>query len=179
MKKTIIIPSIVAAILLLPGLYFGGIMPLESGTIVLSPAFDIDELMKRSERTVEGTLVDDRSYVEWYVSGNIAVPHVYTVWTLETTDSIKGEDTKTVEFVVDGGSYNNIKQTGLHETELNRGDKVIVFLSRGSDGVYGDNYYLTGVESGVYKIENGQARNSFMNTSYNVNSLKTSLQGFS
>ena len=97
-----------------------------------------EELVEYSEMVMHGTLVDSSSYVEWHVSGNAAVPSVYTVWSLQQSESIKGPDFKTVDFVVNGGTYNNIVHESMHDTELNKGDDVIVFLTKDTDSIYKD-----------------------------------------
>ena len=176
MNKKILVP--LAAILVLPGMYLGGVIPMNVVTEMYSPVYSNENLVERSELVVHGTLLDSSSYVEWYVSGNVAVPSVYTVWNLQQSESIKGQDFKTVEFVVDGGTYNNIVQKSMHDTELNKGDDVIVFLSKDTDSIYKDNYYLTGIESGIYKITGDLATNNYVKSSYDVDSFKDSLRSF-
>ena len=128
------------------------------------------------ELIIHGSLVDSYSYVEWYVSGNVAVPSVYTVWTIEHSETFRGDAGNKTEFVVDGGTYNNIVQDVMHNTELNKGDNVIVFLTKESDSIYKDHYYMVGIESGIYKISNGKAANSYVNASYDVESFKETLR---
>ncbi len=176
MNKKILIP--LATILVIPGAYFGGIIPMSIVTEAYSPVYGNEDLVDRSILVAHGTLGDSRSYVEWEVSGNVAFPSVYTVWELHQSESLKGQYSKTMEFVVDGGTYNNISQESMHDTELNKRDEVIVFLSKDTDSIYKDNYYLTGIESGVYKIKDGIAANSYVKSSYDVDSLKSELRSF-
>ena len=147
-------------------------------TETYSPAYNNEQLVEQSELVMQGILGDSRSYVDWEVSGNIAVPSVYTVWDLQQIEFIKGPDFKTIEFVVDGGTYNNIVHKSMPDTELNKGDDVIVFLSKYPDSVYKDNYHLTGIESSVYKIQDGLATNSYVKSTYDVDSLKAALRSF-
>ena len=102
--KILLFASLIAA-LALPGMYFGGIIPMTVVTYGWSPVYSNEELVEYSEMVMHGTLVDSSSYVEWHVSGNVAVPSVYTVWSLQQSESIKGPDFKTVDFVVNGGTY--------------------------------------------------------------------------
>ncbi len=175
--KILLFASLTAA-LVLPVMYFGGIIPITVVTQTWSPVYSNEELVEHSEMVVHGTLVDSNSYVEWQVGGNVAVPSVYTVWSLQQSESIKGPDFKTVDFVVNGGAYNNIFHDAMHDTELNRGDVVIVFLTKDTDSIYKDHYYLTGIESGIYKISDGLATNSYVKSSYKVDSLKEFLRSF-
>ena len=178
MNKKIFIP-IVAAVMILPGMYLGGIIPMSVHTEAFSPVYTNEQLVDRSEIVAHGTLSLTKSFVEWEISGNNAVPSVYTVWELQQSESIKGQDSKRIQFVTDGGSYNNIVQEAMHETELNEGDQVIVFLSKDTDSIYKDNYYLTGIQSGIFKVTDGEAKNGYTNTSYDLKSFKTSLKSLS
>jgi len=178
MNKKILIP-IVTAVLILPALYFGGIVPMSVLTESFSPTYTQQELVERSDIVSQGELVKGKSFVEWTISGNNAIPSVYTNWSLHQSESIKGDNSKVIEFVVDGGIYNNIIQKAMHETKLNEGDNVIVFLSKDIDSIYKDNYYMTGIESGIYKIgEDDVARNSYTDASHDVDSFKSSLRSF-
>ena len=176
MKKKLLVPIAVA--LVIPWMYFGGAIPISVNSEAWSPAYTNEELMGYSELVVFGTLEDSRSYVEWRLNGNLVVPSVYTVWTLEQGESIKGAEFKTTEFVVDGGTHNNIVHDAMRYTELSKGDEVVVFLTRDADGVYGANYHLTGIESGIYKISEGLATNGYVKSSYEVGSLKEALRSF-
>jgi hypothetical protein len=181
MKKVILIPIVVAAVFaLIPGAYFGGLVPLDSHVEAFSPTLDREELVKHSEVVLKGTLGESRTVVDWEELGTgIIVPNIYTVWVIDVEDSLK-KDTEiaktSFEFIVDGGTYNNMVQDVMHETELNEGDNVIVFLSIDRDSVYGDNYYMTGIESGIYKIENGIATNSYLGQSYETAAFETAIK---
>ncbi len=176
MNKKMLVP--LAVILILPGMYLGGAIPMSVNTEAWSPVYTNEELVEYSDLIIHGTLTDNYSYVEWYTSGNIAVPSVYTVWTIEHSETFKGPADGKTEFVVNGGSYNNIVQDVMHETELIKGDDVIVFLTKEPDSVYKDHYYMVGIESGIYKINDGFATNSYVKSSYDVDSLKSSLRSF-
>ena len=177
MNKKILVLAVVAVVLILPGVYFGGLIPLTATTYSFSPVYDDKTLYQISLIVVEGTLVKDSSYVEWHISGNYAVPSISTVWSLQQNESFKGPGLEIVEFIVDGGTYNMVHHA-MHSTELNRGDDVIVFLSKDADSIYKDNYYLTGIESGVFKIKDGFAANEYTNSSHDADSFKSSLRSF-
>ena len=174
MNKKLLIP--IAVVLVLPGLYLGGAIPMSVNTEAWSPVYTNEELAGYSDVIVHGTLTDSYSFVEWYVSGNVAVPSVYTVWTIEHSETFKGEDHAKTEFVVNGGTYNNIVQDVMHDTEMNVGDDVIVFLTKDPDSVYKDHYYMVGIESGIYKIDDGMAKNSYIKSSYGADSFKETLR---
>lgn len=170
MDKRLLVP--IAVVLALPGLYLGGVIPMSANSEVWSPVYTNKELVKYSDLIIHGTLTDSYSYVEWYVSGNVVVPSVYTVWTIEHSEIFKGIADGRTEFVVNGGTYNNIVQDVMHKTELNKGDDAIVFLTKEPDSIYKDHYYLVGIESGIYKISNEKATNDYVKSSYDVDSLK-------
>ena len=166
----------IAVVLALPGLYLGGIIPMSVHTEAWSPVYGSEELAKYSDRIIHGTLTDSYSYVEWYVNGNVAVPSVYTVWTMEHSETFKGGTGDKTEFVVNGGTYNNIVQDVMHKTELNKGDDAIVFLAKDSDSIYGDRYYMVGIESGIYKISDDKATNDYVKASYDADTFKETLR---
>ena len=170
MNKKLLIP--IAVVLAFPGLYFGGAIPMSVHTEALSPVYATEELVKYSDLIIHGTLADSYSYAEWYVSGNVAVPSVYTVWTIEHSETFKGGTDDKTEFVVNGGTYNNIVQDAMHKTELNKGDDVIVFLTKDPDSIYKDHYYMVGIESGIYKISDDKATNDYVKSSYDADSFK-------
>ena len=174
MNKKLLIP--IAIVLVLPGLYLGGIIPMSVNTEVLSPMYTNEELVRYSDIIVHGTLTYNYSFVEWYVSGNVTVPSVYTVWTIKHSESFKGEDDVKTEFVVNGGTYNNIVQNVMHNTVMNIGDEVIVFLTKDPDSIYKNHYYMVGIESGIYKIHDGIIKNSYLKSSYDTNSFKETLR---
>ncbi len=176
MNKKLLMP--IAVVLVLPGLYLGGIIPMSVNTEAWSPVYTDEKLAKYSDLIIHGTLTDSYSYVEWYVSGNVAVPSVYTVWTIEHSETLKGGAGDKTEFVVNGGTYNNIVQDVMHKTELNKGDDVIVFLAKEPDSVYKDHYYMVGIESGIYKIDDGKATNDYVESSYNADSFKETIKEF-
>ena len=169
MNKKILITLVV--ILILPGLYFGGIIPISVMSDVYSPNYSGEELVGRSELIAHGTLVSSSSYVEWYANGNVVVPSVYTVWTMQSSELFKGQHSEIIEFVVNGGTYNNINQKTMQHIELNEEDDVIVFLSKDTDSIYKDNYYLTGIQSGVYMVKDDVAINNYTKSVYDVDSL--------
>ena len=168
--------ALIAVALLLPGLYFGGIIPMSVSTETWSPAYTSEELAEYSDLIIHGTLTDSYSYVEWHINGNVAVPSVYTVWTIEHSETFKGAAGDKTEFVVNGGTYNNIIQDVMHETELSRGDDAVVFLAKEPDSIYKDHYYMVGIESGIYKISNGKAANDYVKSSYDADSFKETLR---
>ena len=174
MNKKLLIP--IAVVLALPGLYFGGAIPMSVNTEAWSPAYTNEELAKYSDLIIHGTLTDSYSYVEWYINGNAAVPSVYTVWTIEHSETFKGGTGDKTEFVVNGGTYNNIVQNVMHKTELSKGDDAIVFLAKEPDSIYKDHYYMVGIESGIYKISDDKATNDYVKSSYDADSFKETLR---
>ena len=174
MNKKLLVP--IAIVLALPGLYLWGAIPMSVNTEAWSPIYTNEELVKYSDLIIHGTLTDSYSYVEWYVSGNVAVPSVYTVWTIKHSETFKGDAGNKTEFVVNGGTYNNIVQDAMHKTELNKGDDVIVFLTKEPDSIYKDRYYMVGIESGIYKISDDKATNNYVKSSYDADSFKETIR---
>ena len=59
---------------------------------------------------------------------------------------------------------------------MNVGDDVIVFLAKDPDSIYIDYHYMVGIESGIYKIDDGMAKNDYVKSSYDANSFKDALK---
>jgi hypothetical protein len=171
---SVVIAAIVAAI---PISYFAGLVPITVYSDGLSPVFEEAELMERNERVVHGTIVDlDTSVVFPDGGNNMKTPYVFSIWTLEVEDAVKGIEEQTIQFKTSGGTYRNI----VHHSEspsFELGEEVIVFLTKDPDSVWGDSYYLTGIESGVFKIDpNGNARNELRDIAINAEQFKNTLR---
>ena len=55
---------------------------------------------------------------------------------------------------------------------------VIVFLTKDTGSIYKDNYYLTGIESRVFKTKDRLVTNDYTNSSHDADSFKSSLRSF-
>lgn len=176
-KKLISIVAIAVIAAVLPGMYFGGIYPIEITSIGLSPAMEYEELMEKSQLVVKGKIISSETNVEFLDEDELLLADITTIWTLDIKKVIKGDHTgKKVKFATSGGTYNNMKHTAMHSPNLEIGDKMIVFLTKEPASEWGDNYYIHGVQSGVYKIKDNKADNDFMKKSFNVSDFEKKLK---
>lgn len=178
MNKFIIIPIIVSIVVILPALYFTGIVPVKVTSDGLSPVFDEAELMERSILAIHGSIVDVDTEVVFENNGDIISPYVFSIWTIASIDTIKGTEQEKIQFKTSGGTYRNIVHHS-HSPSFEIGDEVIVFLSKDPDSVWGNSYYLTGIASGVFEIDaNDNATNKLRDVTVNVEQLKNTLRSF-
>jgi len=175
MNKIIISSIVIIAIL--PMLYFGGIIPISSDSYGLSPVMEYEELMEKSQIVVKGKIVGSQVNVEFFDQNDMLVPDITTTWTLDIKKLIKGNHTgTTVDFVTQGGTYNNMKHTAMHGVDVNIGDKMVIFLAKEPASIWGDNYYVAGAQSGVYKIKDTKAENDFLKKSFDESDFENKLK---
>jgi hypothetical protein len=109
----------------------------------------LEDLATRSQTIVQGTVRGSRSY--WSPNGKL----ILTNTTIEVSESIKGQSTRTVEVTTVGG---RIGDTVLHVGGMPAfapGESTIVFTQRA-------NGYLTvlGMSQGKFSVSNGEVANS-------------------
>ena len=181
MRKILFVPIIVAlGMFAVPGMYYNGYIPVGVHSAGLSPLMLEDELYSKSSLILEGTLIDKTTELSFVKNGEIDTPYVFTTWTLLTKDTIKGVQSEKVEFKTSRGTYKNIEHVNLESLHMELDQDVIVFLSKDPPGSqWGDSYYLTGINSGLFKIDSeGNAKNDLRDVTVKVDELKTQLRSF-
>lgn len=174
------------AVLMVPGLYFTGNIPMTVQSEGFAHIMGPEEAYNKSIIVAEGTIIREKTELTFVENGIHQVPYVYTTWTLETSDVIKGEGKK-IKFKTSGGTYNKIEHISLSGPHFEKGQEVIVFLSKDPPGtMWGDSYYLTGIASGLYKItpegtnglvsEPAKVYNELRDVEVNLSELKNQLR---
>lgn len=179
MRKILLVPIIATlGLFMIPGMYYNGYVPIDVNSAGLSPLMLEDELYDKSVLILEGTLVDQKTELTFVKNGEIDQPYVFTTWTLKTEDTVKGAANGLVEFKTTGGTYKNIVHEDIESTPLELGEHVIVFLSKDPPGSqWGDSYYLTGIESGLFKVDSqGNAKNELRDLTVKATDLKVQLR---
>ena len=178
MRWILFVPIVVAlGVIMVPGLYYTGYIPVTVNSSLLSPIYDEGQLHSKSILDVEGTLIDKQTELTFVKNGNVDAPYVYTTWTLQITDTLKSSlDSEKIQFKTSGGTYQNIEHNVLEKIHMNIGDKILVFLTKDLDSQWGDSYYVTGVQSGVYMIDEMRAYNDLKKVDIALDELKTSLR---
>lgn len=178
MRRVLFVPIVVAlGMIMVPGLYYTGYIPVTVNSSSLSPIYDEAKLHSKSILVVEGTLIDRQTDLTFVKNGNVDAPYVYTTWTLLITDTLKGlSDSEKIQFKTSGGTYQNIEHKVLEKIHMGIGDKILVFLTKDLDSQWGDSYYITGIQSGVYTIDGVRAYNDLKKVDIALDELKTSIR---
>ncbi len=171
-KIIILIPVIVAII---PILYFGGIIPFTSHSHIWPDVMDHRELLEKSPIVVVGKIVDSQVQVEFFENNEMVLPEITTLWALRVDEMIKGEELTEMQFVTDGGKYNNMVAT-VDGLKIVMGDELLVFLSKDIDSIYGNNYYVTGTESDMYRINGDIIKNDYLKKTFDLTEFKEELK---
>ena len=134
--------------------------------------------MEKSKIAAHGKIIDNHVNIDFIEKGKILIPDITTTWTFEVQEMIKGEPSKQIQFLTEGGKYNNMEHISMDHIDLAVGDKLIVFLDKTPSSVWGGDYYLAGIESGVYKINNDgdKAKNHYLNKSFDLVMFKAELK---
>lgn len=154
-KQKIALPAIavVAAMFAMPF-----VLPIDVSIDGLEQEFTIEQLTDRTQIIVIGEVVDSKSDVT-FKENNPMKPYVWTKTYVKPIKFIKGFDgSDLLEVKTSGGTFNNIKHDSDDPT-FQKGGKVLLFLNKEPESVYGDSYYVSGVTQGKYHLINGKAEN--------------------
>ncbi len=169
--KKIIISCIITII---PVLFVMGVIPITMETHSTFAPYEVEEVTNLSDVILKGK-VESKTTSLQLIDGK---PSVMTIYEIIPTSFIKGEKTddgETVTVKVLGGTYNNIVHyTGHPELEVN--EIVLLMLSLEPHTIYGDDYYISGVLDGYYKLKDGEALNSNLMKSLNEDMLLDKIQ---
>ncbi len=115
------------------------------------------EEINRASLIVEGTVLEAKPF--WKIVHENSNPRIFTDYTIQVDDVIKGQDKRTVKVTMSGGSLDGIKsQTAA--PELAEGDRVIMILGQDLASVFGDSYTPVSISKSTYVIdENDRAKN--------------------
>src|SRR3954451_6452973 len=98
-------------------------LPLQSATL---ERLSLDDMIAKSTLIVRGTVAG--------ASATASGPVIYTHYTVEVSERLKGRAGKTVDIAVPGGTANGLRQTFAGAPTLTRGDDFVFFLYTGRDG---------------------------------------------
>lgn len=124
----------------------------------LEQQFTTEELTKKTQVIVIGEIVDSRSDLT-FKDNDIKKPFIWTTTYIKPERFIKGsDDSPLLEVKTIGGQVNNIKHDA-DEPKFQKGDRVLLFLNKEPDSVYGNSYYVSGVTQGKWTLKNSMADN--------------------
>ena len=124
------------------------------------PDFPVSYLAEETTYAIKGTVIQIKSVpVQYDVAG---MPNVFTDVVIAVEKDLKGlyvEDTITVR--VDGGQADGYTVVSEIAPEFEVGEEIFIFVGdKENDSIYGDNYYVAGLQHGKYNLDvDGKAKN--------------------
>lgn len=150
-KKTALFGA-VGLFALLQAVMLFGIVPMQIQSFTSMEEYSVEQLSQRAEVITKGTIVDAKSNIHASIT-NPDRPTVLTTYSVKPDTMIKGDDrSEVIEFKVSGGVVNNVVHLS-DQPVFEKGELVLLFLSKEAGTIYDDDYYLTGVTQGVYKLK--------------------------
>jgi hypothetical protein len=115
-------------------------MPLQGATL---ERLSLDDMISKSTAIVRGTVVG--SYAA--LSG----PAIYTHYSIQVAERLKGDGSGSVEVVVPGGVANGLRMSVSGAPVLNTGDEFVFFLYTGKSGITS----ILGLTQGLFSLVKG------------------------
>ena len=115
-------------------------MPLQGATL---ERLSLDEMIGKSTSIVRGTVVS--SYAA--LSG----PVVYTHYSIQVSERLKGGGGDSIEVVVPGGVANGLRMSVAGAPNLNPGDEFVFLLYTGKSGLTS----IIGLTQGLFSLAKG------------------------
>ena len=115
-------------------------MPLQGATL---ERLSLDDMIARSTAIVRGKVVS--SYAA--LSG----PAIYTHYSIQVSERLKGAGSSTVEVLVPGGVANGLRMSVSGAPSLNVGDEFVFFLYTGKSGLTS----IIGLTQGLFSLSQG------------------------
>jgi len=121
-----------------------GMSPLQSATL---ERLSLNDMIQKSTAIVRGTVTGS------HVAQQGAL--IYTHYTVHVTERFKGPAQASVDIVVPGGTFNNIRQSFAGTPSFRAGDDYVFFLWTGSSGLT----HIIGLTQGLFALSGGPAAN--------------------
>lgn len=121
-------------------------------------AFSLEDLSQGAQFAIDGKVKDIQS-VEVQRDGKILV---FSDVTLNVNEDLFGQyDQKEITVRIMGGETPNITHISGDDASFDKNEHVLVFVAGPEpDSIWGNNYYVAGLELGKYKVEDGKAKQS-------------------
>ena len=98
-------------------------LPLQGATL---ERLTLEDMIAKSTAIVRGKVAGS--------SASVSGPVIYTNYTVQVSERLKGQAGSSVEVSVPGGVANGLRQTFAGAPTLNAGDEFVFFLYAGRDG---------------------------------------------
>ncbi len=161
-KSSLIILSLAVMTVLSVGIFSMNIESKETIVIGSSlPDYPIEFLAKNTPYAIEGKVVDLIPIPMQYDAVGIGTVFTDVVIDVEKDLGMKYVD-DTITVRVQGGETDTAKYVYEDSPKFARGEKVFIIVAdKEPESVYGDNYYVAGLQHGKYNLdESGKAKNS-------------------
>jgi hypothetical protein len=113
------------------------LMPVQCATL---ERLSLDQMITKSTTIVRGKVT-----ASWAaLTGSI----IYTHYTVQVSESFKGNAKSSVEIMVPGGTVNGVQQSFSGSPLLNRGDEFVFFLWTSNSGIT----WITGLTQGLFAL---------------------------
>jgi hypothetical protein len=121
-----------------------GMSPLQSATL---ERLSLNDMIQQSTAIVRGTITGSHVAQQG--------PLIYTHYTIQVTELFKGPTQASVDFVVPGGTLNNMRQSFAGTPSFRTGDDYVFFLWTGSSGLT----HIIGLTQGLFALSAGSSAN--------------------
>lgn len=105
----------------------------------------LDDMTARSTAIVRGTVIGSHTTVRG--------PVVYTLYTLQISERLKGRPAPSIDVAVPGGVAEGIRQTFAGAPELQNGGEYVVFAWKSKSGLN----MILGLSQGLFRVMPGDA----------------------
>ena len=161
MNKKLLLPFLALAVI--PVLVFGVSQPSadefgkqfakeHQGTIgvhTLEEAITEQEEINRASLVVEGNILNAKPY--WVKINDHSYPRIFTDYTVQVDDVIKGAHKKVITVTIAGGELDGVK-LATDSYELAKGDRVIMILGQDITTIFRDSYVPISISKSTYVI---------------------------
>jgi hypothetical protein len=114
--------------------------PLQSATL---ERLSLDDMIAKSTLIVRGKVAR--------ASAAASGPVIYTHYTVQVSERMKGQAGSTIDVTVPGGTANGLRQTFAGAPTLKPGDDFVFFLYTGRDG----RTTILGLTQGLFALDGG------------------------
>ena len=117
--------------------------------------FSVEDLSEGAKYVINGKVKDIQPVEDDSMGETI----VFSDVTIKVKEELFGNyDEKEITVRVMGGETPNVKHISHDDASFEKNEHVLVFVAGPEpDSIWGNNYYVAGLELGKYKFENGKA----------------------
>ena len=125
------------------------------------PKFTVDFLSKETKHAIVGTVVSITP-AEKVVNEEYSFTRIFSDVVIDVEKDLNSNyDGKQIAVRIQGGTMDGVTMTSENDAEFEVGEKVLIFLGeKEPDSIWGDNYYVAGLEGGKYSLSNSKAYGS-------------------